>query len=100
MNGTIDLENDVLTPVNEITKRRLGKRIAPATLWRWRLKGIKTPTGRVKLECVRVAGCWCTTPKAFAQFIREQSNVAAVDDDGPRHRDERTTRRLQSAGLL
>ena len=63
---TIDLEADELIPIGDLTKKRLGKRVSPATIWRWRLKGVKAGGITVKLEAVRVAGVWHTTAAAFA----------------------------------
>jgi len=102
IHNVIDLESDRLYPVNDLIQERLGKRISPATLWSWRLKGIKAGDRRVRLECVRLAGTWCTTPKALAVFIWAQSvDPSAIDDpsESP-ERSERTSQRLAAAGLL
>ena len=96
MTPTIDLEHDELIPVGELVRRRLGKRLSPATLWRWRLKGV----GGVRLEAVRVGGVWCTTPAAFADFIRRQTAAAlSRHDEGDVERSDVTQRRLTAAGL-
>ena len=96
----IDPEVDRLTRVCELVKQRLGKYVSPSTTWRWRLKGVKVGDRRVKLECVRLAGCWYTTEKALAEFIRAQSERPTPNDsDAPAKRDARTERRLQEAGL-
>lgn len=100
--GIIDIEHDDIRPVSEIATARLGKRPSPAVIWRWRVKGCHG----AKLECVQASGCWCTTTAAFAQFIRLQTANAtaacrAVDaEPAPGPRDSRTTRKLQTAGLL
>ncbi len=102
MRATINPEVDNLRPINEIIKARLGKRISPATLWRWRLKGVNG----VRLECLRVGGCWVTTDAAFAEFLRAQTeNVLAARTgggagDAPAERSPDKVRRLKSAGLL
>jgi hypothetical protein len=97
----IDLENDTLLPVQEHCRRRLGKRVAPATIWRWIRKGAQGS----RLEAVRIAGTWHTTSRAFAAFLLSRSSdvIASPDDSGA----ERETRRsaemeqwLRAAGLL
>lgn len=64
----IDLSADQLLPVNVIVKRRLNKRVSPATIWRWRLRGVNGAT----LECIKVGNHWCTTDAAFSEFLRAQ----------------------------
>ena len=100
MKNTIDLETDTLLPVAPLVEGRVGRRISPATLWRWRVKGIHG----VRLEAYLVAGVWCSTPAALTAFLRDSSAAAmsgAPKTDGrPRERDPETTRRLQAAGLL
>lgn len=92
----IDLENDELLPVIEVCQARLGRRISPVTLWRWRLKGVNGS----KLECVRVGARWFTTHAAFTQFLREQQPPPAPAEEDSGVRSESMTRRLKAAGLL
>ena len=98
----IDPVVDQLRPVNEIIKARLGKRISPATLWRWRLKGVNG----VRLECLRVGGYWVTSNAAFTEFLRAQTENALAActgggaDDAPSERSPEKVRRLKVAGLL
>lgn len=97
----INLKTDELRPLNEVIRARIGKRISPATLWRWRLKGVNG----VRLECVRVGGNWFTTNAAFAEFLAAQTanvlgpELARLDPTPPRRSPE-TERRLREAGLL
>ena len=104
MSAAIDLEHDTLTPVRQLIRQRLGKDISPPTQWRWILRGIKTATGRVKLEAVRVGATWCTTPAALARFLQAQTAAALAassdDDPAPTGRSETVARRLRKAGLL
>ena len=98
---TIDLETDELIPIGDLTKKRLGKRVSPATIWRWRLKGVKAGGITIKLEAVRVAGVWHTTTAAFAEFISVQTTAAnAAHQMEPTSRSESTQRRLAKAGLV
>ena len=94
---TIDLECDELIPIGELVKERLpGKRLSPATIWRWRLKGVRG----VRLESVLVGGCWCTTRAAFAEFLRAQTAVANAAHKQGTGRSEDTARDLEAAGLV
>jgi len=98
---TIDLEVDDLIPIGDLTKKRLGKRVSPSTIWRWRLKGVKAGGVTIKLEAVRVAGVWHTTKAAFAAFIAAQTTAAnAAHQTKPSERSESTERRLAKAGLV
>ena len=95
----INLEMDVLVPVSELVRQKLGKRISPATLWRWRLKGING----ARLECVLCGGRWLSTSSSFAEFLRVQTaNVqpALIDAPAPTERSAATTKKLAAAGLL
>jgi hypothetical protein len=98
----LDLENDRLVPVAAIFKDRTGKRLNPPTLWRWvRGKGCHG----IKLEAVPVNGVWCSTPKAYGAFLEEQAAARlagsySADESPSPVRDEKTTRKLQAAGLL
>jgi hypothetical protein len=69
---TINPETDDLRPANQIIRERIGKRVATSTLYRWREKGVKG----IRLECVLIAGVWCTTPAAFASFVKGQTEAA------------------------
>lgn len=96
----INLQTDELRPIHKVIRNRIGKRISPATLWRWRLKGVNG----VKLECVRVGG-WYITNTAFAEFLAAQTaNVLRPElarmDDPPQPRSPEKERRLSEAGVL
>jgi hypothetical protein len=98
---TIDAAADQLRPVNDVIKARLGKRISPATLWRWRLKGVNG----VKLECLRVGGHWVTSDALFIEFLRAQTRNAleacrVAPTAIPAERTPEKIRRLKAAGLL
>ena len=94
----IDIENDTLITVEEITEQRLGKAIGKNTAWRWIREGING----VRLEAVKVAGSWRTTPAAFAAFIKAQTAAALVEGPGPARvpRSPEKTARLRKAGLI
>ncbi len=98
----IDPFKDHLRPVGEIIKARLGKRISPTTLWRWRLKGVNG----VRLQCLRLGGSWVTSEAAFGEFLRAQTENAlaacrgGAEVEAPTERSPEKVRRLQAAGLL
>jgi len=94
MNTLIDLEDvaDALFPVARLVEQRIGRRISPPTLWRWRTRGIRG----VRLECYLIGGVWCTTPAALA----DSSAASLPPVEPPTERDPATTRRLAAAGLL
>lgn len=96
----IDLERDELTPVAPLVERTCGRRISPPTLWRWRVQGVRG----VKLECYLIAGKWCTTSAALAEFIRASSAAATPQapplEGDARERLPKTERRLRERGLL
>jgi hypothetical protein len=102
MTQIIDLENDELVSLAKAC-RFLDRVPSPATLWRWRTKGIKNINGeRVRLECVRVGRMWCTTRKAVADFIRRSTDAAspnASDNDSQAKRSNCIESKLRSAGL-
>ncbi|MFV1969065.1 MAG: DUF1580 domain-containing protein [Pirellulaceae bacterium] len=95
----IDLENDELLTLAQAC-HLLPRRPSPATLWRWRTKGVAVKGQRIRLECVRAGGTWCTTKQAFADFLRRQTDAADPAEPKPSTRSESTERRLAEAGLL
>lgn len=96
----IDVATAQLRPVHDVIRERIGKRVSPATLWRWRLKGVNG----VRLECVRVGGTWYTTNDAFADFlIAQTANTQEPESSRAQQQHSRSPemeRRLRAAGLL
>jgi hypothetical protein len=95
----INLETDELLALGEAC-RLLPIKPSPATLWRWRTKGVRAGNQRIWLECVRVGGRWYTTRAAMARFISQQTAAATPIDDEPRERSALTERKLDEAGLI
>ena len=94
--ATIQIGTDKLITLAEAC-RLLPSRPSPATLWRWRVKGVNG----TKLECVRVGNRWYTTRAAMSRFISQQTAaVAPAADDELAERSAATARRLGQAGLL
>lgn len=100
--SSIDLESDEQLLTLAEACRLLPRQPSPATLWRWRTKGILTNGQRIKLDCVRVGGTWCTTRKAMAEFLRRQTEAALSvgNDESTPERSPATERKLKAAGLL
>ena len=100
MPATIDLEHDELLTLGQAC-RLLPRKPSPATLWRWRVKGVSVGGQHIKLDAVRVGGIWCTTRAAMVHFIERQTEAASpVTDDQPETRSPATERRLAAAGLV
>lgn len=55
-----------------LPRRRLGKRVAPSSLFRWARTGCRG----VQLEVVRVAGSLCTTEAALLRFFQKLALAA------------------------
>jgi hypothetical protein len=63
---------------------RKGKPATRSRLVRWILDGVTAPDGRrVRLEAVRLAGKWVTTPQAIARFAAAQTPRLGSDDAVP-----------------
>jgi Protein of unknown function (DUF1580) len=62
---------DVIT-MPQVARRcgstRQGRPVHPATPLRWVFDGVKTPSGRIKLEAVRCGGRWVTSLATFQRF--------------------------------
>ncbi|MFN0055543.1 MAG: DUF1580 domain-containing protein [Planctomycetales bacterium] len=99
MPALIDAENDALVSVRCLAKQRLGKNVAPSTIWRWVRKGSRG----CRLEAVQVLGSWHSTPEAFGAFITGQTAAAlgnAIVSASPAPRRAEKRARLKAAGLL
>ncbi|HWL11124.1 MAG TPA: helix-turn-helix domain-containing protein [Planctomicrobium sp.] len=83
-----------LEPVNRLCERLLGKRLSPATVWRWIKRGLKGG----KLEAVSVQGKWYCTAEALADFLNRQTeaNLHTAEPTQAEASDEQ----LRAAGLL
>ncbi len=95
---TINVDADKLLPV-KLALSRLPRRPSPATLWRWRVKGVNG----VKLECVRSGGQWLTSAGAVSAFLKAQTAACSApppDSAGTPKRTLATTRRLIESGLV
>jgi hypothetical protein len=85
--------------------RLLPKRPNPATLWRWRTRGVRG----VKLETILIGGRRYVSRAALRQFIeavtaaasgKPDAAAAASNVESKRQRPAETSRRLRQAGLI
>lgn len=69
--SAIDPLNGDLRPVAEIAERITGRRPSAVTCFRWRTIGVYG----AKLECIPGGKTWLTSPRAFADFLRQQGEA-------------------------
>jgi hypothetical protein len=83
----IELQNEALINVTSLPgilpPGRNGKRLNYATIWRWIFDGVKTPTGRVRLEAVKCGARWLTSMPALERFVAAQTPPIAANDQCP-----------------
>jgi hypothetical protein len=84
----IDLANESLIGLAQaaatLPPGRRGKRVHLSTILRWVLKGVKTPTGLVQLEAIRLGGRWLTSREAMQRFAERQTPDYAQQIPTPR----------------
>ncbi|WP_437206615.1 DUF1580 domain-containing protein [Planctomicrobium sp. SH664] len=85
-----------LVAVNELCLRVLGKRVSPATLWRWIKKGVRGG----HLDAVQIAGRWCCSVQAFADFINRQTAANLSGEPDSERNCSDSDDALRAAGLL
>ncbi|MDA8563103.1 DUF1580 domain-containing protein [Mariniblastus sp.] len=74
----IDVTKETLIPFRDVpawTKERLGKRIHPSTIHRWRLRGVRG----VRLETLLIGGTRNTSAEALSRFFA--ATTAAADGE-------------------
>jgi hypothetical protein len=74
----IDVTKETLLPFSKTpswTEKNLGKRISPATLHRWRLRGCRG----VRLATILIGGQRCTSIEALQAFF--EATTRAQDGD-------------------
>jgi hypothetical protein len=70
--------------------RRGGKAVDASTVYRWVVRGSKSPSGDViRLEGARVGGCWLTSRGALARFVAALTPVSGEGAPPPRSPAER-----------
>ncbi len=70
----IDIQNETLIPFKDLPgwcKRNLGRRVAPSTLHRWRLRGCRG----IKLETLLIGGTRTTSAEALQRFFVATTRV-------------------------
>lgn len=83
-----------------------GGHVHWSALWRWAMRGIKAPGGRIlRLEAARLSGKWISTPQAIRRFIASQTpdvsspTFEPIGRDAPLRRAEQARRKLSDMGL-
>ena len=81
-----------------------GEHIAPSTLARWCMRGVKTPDGgRLHLKGVRTPSGWCSTSEWVQEFFDAMTSVSKPDHAPPppglAERDRRARERLAKSGF-
>ena len=62
-----------------LPKRRHGKRPDVATLFRWTTFGLSG----IRLECIQVGGCRCTSREALQRFFEALTAVSSAGRPAP-----------------
>jgi len=85
---------------------RDGKRINYSTLWRWILRGVTTPAGKVRLEALKCGSRWVTSHEALERFLLAQTPRLDEAPALPRRsttrrqkHNERVERQLETLGI-
>jgi hypothetical protein len=84
----IDLQNEKILSLIQAARMlppgRRGRPVTLSCLFRWVLNGVKTPSGRVHLEAVRMGGRWITSVEAMERFAARQTpNLETGKADTP-----------------
>jgi hypothetical protein len=79
---------------------RRGRHTHPSTVLRWILGGVRTPTGRVHLEGIRLGGRWLTSKEALQRFAERQTPDISTSVPATRTPTERRRAREQAAKIL
>jgi len=64
-----------------------------STILRWILDGVKTPSGFIKLEAVRIGSKWMTSAQAVQRFVEA---LTPTTNEGPAPSRSPTARKLAS----
>lgn len=84
-----------LRPLGAVVAERIGRRLSPATVWRWHTKGLKNGA---RLRVARIGkGLFCC-PRWLDEFIEQQNPGQAVA--APPAIANPTENELRQAGLL
>jgi len=87
--------SEELAPLGKLVAERIGRRIAPCTLWRWHSKGL---ANGAKLRAVKVGKSLFGCPRWLDEFILAQNPGQAIA--APPAVENPTEAQLRAAGLL
>jgi hypothetical protein len=57
--------------------RLLPSQPSPATLWRWRVRGVRG----IRLCCTRIGGRWAVTRRSLQEFLTAVTAACSPSDD-------------------
>ena len=73
----IDLKNETVLSLSQAARMlppgRRGRPVTLSCVIRWVLDGVKTHSGRVRLEAIRMGGRWITSVEAMQRFAAQQT---------------------------
>jgi hypothetical protein len=74
---SINLHNETLLTLNQAARMlppsRRGRPVSLSCIYRWVLDGVKTATGKIRLEALRIGGRWLTSAEALERFAVAQT---------------------------
>jgi hypothetical protein len=107
---SIDIRNETTISLNQVARMlppgRRGRPVHLSCVLRWIVDGVRTPTGRVRLEAVRIGSRWITSVEALERFAARQT--PDLESDRPalsrspgtqRRAAERAGKKLESLGI-
>ena len=78
---------------NSLPPIRAGKRIHVATMIRWIMRGVRSPSGTlVRLEAARLGSRWITTKQALQRFLEAITPIFSGESSPPARRTMRQRR--------
>jgi hypothetical protein len=67
---------DVYHPLRHFIAKFPGSKLCHPTVSRWIARGVKTPTGVIRLCAKRLGGRWVIAEEAFEAFMTATTNAA------------------------
>ncbi len=78
------------------SSRLLPGNPSPATIWRWRTRGVRG----IKLQTWQIGGRVYTSREALQAFVEATTTAALATSDGTGERSPALQRELESAGIV
>lgn len=106
---SIEIRNEKLINLSQAAglfpPSRRGRPVHVSCLMRWIMEGVRTSSGRIRLDAIRVGGRWVTSIEAIERFAAAQTPSrpdAAVPPPSPasqKRASARAASRLKELGL-